>query len=65
MSDTFDQAPDIARPHLSWSSRPTIAVLPFRTQGRPEEQTYFGEGITEDIIAGISRSRAMFVVARN
>ncbi|MEO1493706.1 MAG: adenylate/guanylate cyclase domain-containing protein [Pseudomonadota bacterium] len=58
-------APEIVRPHLSWSSRPTIAVLPFRTQGKPDESTYFGEGITEDIIAGISRSRAMFVVARN
>ena len=58
-------ATEIVRPHLSWSSRPTIAVLPFRSQGNPDETTYFGEGITEDIIAGISRSRAMFVVARN
>ncbi len=57
--------PAIVRPHVSWSSRPTIAVLPFRTHDKPSEATYFGEGITEDIIAGISRSRAMFVVARN
>lgn len=55
----------LVRPHANWSSRPTIAVLPFRERAGVEEDRYFGEGITEDIIAGISRSRAMFVVARN
>ncbi len=55
----------LVRPHASWSSRPTLAVLPFRDVGGLEEDRYFGEGITEDIIAGISRSRALFVVARN
>ena len=55
----------LVRPHASWSSRPTLAVLPFRDQAAVEEDRYFGEGITEDIIEGISRSRAMFVVARN
>ncbi len=55
----------LVRPHVSWSSRPTLAVLPFRDQAGDDANRYFGEGITEDIIAGVSRSRAMFVVARN
>lgn len=54
----------LVRPHANWSTRPTLAVLPFEVSG-DDNQRYFGEGITEDIITGVSRSRAMFVVARN
>jgi adenylate cyclase len=53
------------QPYLQWSSRPTIAVLPFRNIGGIEEDSYFGEGITEDIITGLSRSRSFFVIARS
>lgn len=55
----------VVRPYLNWSSRPTLAVLPFRTIGGTEEDRYFGEGITEDIIAGVSHSRSLFVIARS
>jgi TolB-like protein/Tfp pilus assembly protein PilF len=54
-----------SQPHLSWGKRPGIAVLPFRNLGEDPEQKYFGEGITEDIIGGLSRSHAMYVIARN
>lgn len=63
--DRKRSASALVRPHSSWASRPTIAVLPFRDRGGDESNRYFGEGITEDIIAGLSRSRSMFVVARN
>jgi TolB-like protein len=53
-----------AQPHLQWSTRPTVAVLPFRTVGGTEVDRYFGEGITEDIITGLSQSRALYVIAR-
>jgi len=56
--------PPILRPHAHWESRPSIAVLPFRDLQGSKQDRYFGEGITEDIITGLSRSRAMFVVAR-
>jgi TolB-like protein/class 3 adenylate cyclase len=52
------------QPYLQWSTRPTVAVLPFRSIGSPDE-SYFGEGITEDIITGLSQSRAFYVIARN
>jgi TolB-like protein/class 3 adenylate cyclase/Tfp pilus assembly protein PilF len=54
-----------AQPHFSWTKRPAVAVLPFRNlSGNPEEE-YFGEGITEDIISGLSRSHSLYVIARN
>jgi len=53
------------QPHLSWSKRPAVAVLPFRNIGSNSEQTYFTEGISEDIIRGLSRSHALYVIAWN
>lgn len=54
------------QPHVQWTSRPTLAVLPFRNgMGGGSEDSYFGEGITDEIITGLSRSRSMYVIARN
>jgi len=53
------------QPYLQWSSRPTVAVLPFRTIGGSEEDRYFGDGITDEIITGLSQSRGLYVIARN
>ena len=39
--------------------------MPFRNLGGKPEEGYFGEGMTEDIISGLSRSRAVYVIARN
>jgi TolB-like protein/Tfp pilus assembly protein PilF len=50
---------------LSLPNRPSVAVLPFdNLSGQPEE-TYFSDGITEDIITGLARFRSLFVIARN
>ena len=59
------EATPASQPYLQWSRRPTVAVLPFRTIGGGEADEYFGEGITEDIITGLSRSRFLLVIARN
>src|SRR5215831_8658131 len=50
-----------------WSraSRPSIAVLPFVEQGVPVEQTYFGDGIVEDIIGALASLQDVFVISRN
>ena len=43
-----------------------MAVLPFRSApGSGNDDGYFGEGITDEIITGLSRSRSMYVIARN
>ena len=59
------QAGGIAHPYLQWSSRPTVAVLPFRTIGGTDDDSYFGDGLTDEIITGLSRSRSLYVIARN
>ena len=46
-------------------SKPSIAVLPFVNLSGDIEQEYFSDGITEDIIAALSRLRWFFVIARN
>ena len=55
----------VVQPYLQWSSRPTVAVLPFRTIGGTEGDDYYGDGITNEIISGLSRSRALYVIARS
>jgi TolB-like protein/DNA-binding winged helix-turn-helix (wHTH) protein len=42
----------------------TLAVLPFSTDGPPAE-AYFGDGVTEEIIATLSLNRALFVIAHS
>jgi adenylate cyclase len=39
------------------SERPSIAVLPFANMSGDPEQEYFADGITEDIITGLSKLR--------
>ena len=44
---------------------PSIAVLPFANMSADPEQDYFADGISEDIITGLSKLRWFFVIARN
>ncbi|MGR3676807.1 MAG: adenylate/guanylate cyclase domain-containing protein, partial [Paracoccaceae bacterium] len=51
-----------------WSAardKPTIAVLPFVNMSGDPEQAYFSDGMSEDIITGLSRFRTLSVMARN
>ena len=45
--------------------RPSIAVLPFDNWTGESSRDYLGEGLTENIIAVLSRSHDLFVIARN
>jgi len=44
--------------------KPSIVVLPFVTIGGANEDDYFADGITDDIITELSRFRSLFVIAR-
>jgi TolB-like protein len=44
---------------------PSIAVLPFENMSGDPDQEYFADGISEDLITGLSRIRWLFVIARN
>jgi adenylate cyclase len=54
-----------AKPEAAGSDRPSIAVLPFANMSGDPEQEYFADGISEDIITGLSKLRWFFVIARN
>ena len=44
---------------------PSIAVMPFTNLSGDAEQEFLADGLTEDIILGLSRVKQLFVIARN
>ncbi len=46
-------------------ARPSVAVLPFDNMSGDPDQTYFADGLTEDIIAELARYPELQVIARN
>ncbi len=53
------------RPALALPDKPSIAVLAFANMSGDPGQDYFSDGLTEDIITGLSRFSELFVIARN
>lgn len=53
---------ELHHPFLEWSSYPSIAILPFRVLG-PDDDSQIGETIVEEIVHGLSRARALHVIA--
>jgi adenylate cyclase len=64
-TETAVKSTAAAKPQLAASQRPSIAVLPFANMSGDPEQEYFADGISEDIITGLSKLRWFFVIARN
>ena len=50
---------------LALPNKPSVAVLPFTNLSRDPSQEYFNDGITEDLITGLSKLSGLFVIARN
>ncbi len=63
MSDRMQTAPTTAP--LPLPDKPSIAVLPFDNMSGDPEQEYFADGLAEDIIAILSRTSKLMVIARN
>jgi adenylate cyclase len=50
---------------LALPDRPSVAVLPFTNLSGDPAQEYFSDGVTEDLITGLSKISGLFVIARN
>jgi TolB-like protein len=67
---TQKRQPDSRQPHANGANprvdeRPLVAVLPFQTFSSDPEMEGFCDGLSEDIITGLSRIGAIRVVARS
>lgn len=60
-------AADAAAPASGTASaqRPTISVLPFEVRGSQRQQDYLGDGMAQDIAAGLSKSPWLLVIAHD
>jgi TolB-like protein len=52
-------------PILPRLDKPSIAVLAFKNLSGDTDQEYFADGVSEDIIAHLSRNKWLMVIARN
>jgi adenylate cyclase len=59
------QPPKAARLGQRRVDKPSIAVLPFTNLSGDSEQEYLAEGIADDILTALAKSRWLFVMARN
>jgi TolB-like protein len=60
-----DHRAQTSNPVLTLPDKPSLAVLPFQNLGGNLEQDYFADGMVEDIISGLSRSKSLFVISRS
>ena len=47
------------------TGKPTVAVLPFTNVDRADQDDFFAEGVTEDLITNLSRFHALAVISRS
>jgi DNA-binding SARP family transcriptional activator len=63
------KAPSSAQPQTPTApalpDKPSIAVLPFTNLTSDQDQQFFADGMTEDIIGALSRLRELFVISRS
>lgn len=61
----LQSAPSEPRPEVAVTREASIAVLPFAVAGADEEQRYFADGLTDDIIIELARFKQLFVSSRS
>lgn len=61
---SYDSVPNLEK-KLDLPDKPSIAVLPFDNMSGESSQEFFSDGLTEQIITGISKISGLFVIARN
>ena len=63
--ETLEEPVSVERMKFPLPDKPSIAVLPFTNMSKDEEQEYFVDGMTEDLITDLSKLSGLFVIARN
>lgn len=58
-----ETAPQPAEPSLSFPDKPSVTVLPFANLSSDREHGFFADGLTQDIIAALSRIRELLVIS--
>lgn len=63
----WPEAPELPpeKPTGGGAEQPSIAVLPFDYLGSEADREWFADGITEEIITGLTRLPGLLVIARN
>jgi TolB-like protein len=64
-SPVSSAVPPLPEPSRAAAVKPSIVVLPFANMSGDQEQEYFSDGISEDIITDLSKVSALAVVSRN
>jgi len=65
-AESLATRPDAVAQNLAVDdTRPVVAVLPFQNLSGSTGESYFADGLTEDIIADLARNRELLVIARN
>jgi len=68
-ADRFASAADfaaaLASPASDKGATPSVAILPFKSMSPNPEHEFFADGITEDVIAQLSKIRSLKVIAWN
>lgn len=64
-TNRFQTAHALSHPGAAAIRRASVAVLPFEVAGGDEEQRYFADGLTDDLIVELARFRKLFVSSRS
>ncbi len=65
LARTDAPSPAASAVELPLPDKPSIVVLPFVNMSSDAEQSYFVDGLTEDLITDLSKVPELFVIARN
>ena len=61
----FFNSPSKIKASVAGVREASIAVLPFEVTGGDEDQQYFADGLTDDIIVELARFKKLFVISRS
>jgi adenylate cyclase len=62
----LQEEPALAKPlAFAFPNKPSLVVLPFINISNDKEQEYFADGMTDDLLTGLSKLPALFLISRN